>query len=594
MISSTLGTLLSTQVGGATIVTANGKIDRNLNASGTGSKSTSGQIFSNLTLAASEGVLASSTGGTYVFITGVTGANASGPGGYSIDGGNTWVSLTGPTGNWNAMTFSPTINRFLTISQASDSTVTTGTAAYNDGGTGSWTTYQLNPSGMTGAPYFFAVRWLNDRFIAAGAKTDLTAVNPSIITSVTGTTAGQWEAYSVPSTHRYTQFRDVAYGNGVYVAVGQTGNDRVVISSTDTITWTGRTGPTGGTSPAGYNAVDWSPRGEFFLATGGGDINKMIKSTDGVNWITQSYSGDAGSENGFINLRWSNEFARFFGSTLNDGMYSSPDGNYWVKVLDRSMQNIATAQYDPDASDFMRMSGITGTDATAINTLVLDLKRANLWTALTAIYPFVGSTSSTQKWNLRYPIDSNDYLRLTFSGGWSHSANGALANGTNAFANTNLGTQSCSTVNWACSVYIRNNYTPAAAAVDIGAYDENANYGTFIAAQLSIGTARARAWQTAMDFSTTDERGMWLVTSNGTTGSFYLNGNLVASSAQSGSLPNNPTISIGALNRVSGGNAYYSAAEYAFATLGPALTAQQTANLYNIVQKYQTNLGRQV
>ena len=580
MITSTLGTLLSTQVGGASIVGLPGQI-QTIEVSGTGTRSSDGLSWSSTSLASGCYALAGGSG-TFVAVVNNNGTLNTNGASYSVDGGQTWIGVTGLTGRWTDAAYSPTLNRFVIV-RTNDVAPKANYVAYNDGGRGSWVA-ATGPTGV-GTGTFMAVKWGNDRFVAVGYDLDKS------IHSTTGT--GTWTAGgSFPAAYP-KQYNDLAYSPtlGIWVAVGVTANDKTVISSSNGgVSWTGRTGPTGGAG--GYDCVDWSPTLGLFLASGAGVTNKFMTSTNGTSW-TALTTASGSAAGGFYALNWSDELGAFLGSN-SIGTWKSSDGVNWVQVNTAYVSKYASLSFDTDALSFINAAGITGTDATAINTLVLDLKRANLWTALTAIYPFVGSTSSTQKWNLRYPIDQNDYLRLTFNGGWSHSANGALANGTNAFANTNLGTQSCATSNWACSVYIRNNYTPASAAIDIGAYDENANYGTFIAAQLSVGTARARAWQTAMDFSTTDERGMWLVTSNGTTGSFYLNGNLVASSAQSGSLPNNPTISIGALNRVSGGNAYYSAAEYAFATLGPALTAQQTANLYNIVQKYQTNLGRPV
>jgi hypothetical protein len=144
------------------------------------------------------------------------------------------------------------------------------------------------------------------------------------------------------------------------------------------------------------------------------------------------------------------------------------------------------------------------------------------------------------------------------------------------------------------SVYQRLDYTPASAAIDMGSYDESLNYGTLIATQIAINNARARCWRTAMDYVTTDERGNWLVTSNATNGIFYLNGNQIVSRAASGSLPNNPTITIGALNRVTGGVSYYAPGGYTFATIGQTLDEQQIKNLNNAIQKYVTAIGRNV
>ena len=93
--------------------------------------------------------------------------------------------------------------------------------------------------------------------------------------------------------------------------------------------------------------------------------------------------------------------------------------------------------FDPDASAFITAAGITDqTQKTAINQLVIDLKSGGLWNKMKAIYPFVGGTASAHKFNLKDPRDLDAAFRLSFNGGWTHSATGALPNGANATANT--------------------------------------------------------------------------------------------------------------------------------------------------------------
>jgi hypothetical protein len=63
-------------------------------------------------------------------------------------------------------------------------------------------------------------------------------------------------------------------------------------------------------------------------------------------------------------------------------------------------------------------------DATAINTLVVDLKSYGLWTLIDAFYPFVGGTSTSCKYNLKDPQDTNGAYRMTFAGSWTIDSNG--------------------------------------------------------------------------------------------------------------------------------------------------------------------------
>ena len=79
---------------------------------------------------------------------------------------------------------------------------------------------------------------------------------------------------------------------------------------------------------------------------------------------------------------------------------------------------------DSDANAFLTATGITNpTIASAICTLVTSMKADGTWAKCSAIYPFVGGTATTHKFNLKNPADTNAAFRLSFSGGWIHSAN---------------------------------------------------------------------------------------------------------------------------------------------------------------------------
>jgi hypothetical protein len=97
------------------------------------------------------------------------------------------------------------------------------------------------------------------------------------------------------------------------------------------------------------------------------------------------------------------------------------------------------SQFDTDALSFITAASISDlTQQTAINTLVTDLKTYNIWTKMKAIYPFVGGSSSSHKWNLKDPRDLDAAYRLTFFGGITHDADGFTGNGTTGYALTYL------------------------------------------------------------------------------------------------------------------------------------------------------------
>ena len=121
--------------------------------------------------------------------------------------------------------------------------------------------------------------------------------------------------------------------------------------------------------------------------------------------------------------------------------------------------NTLTTVYDADAQAFITAAVITVlVQMTAINELTIGLKADSLWTSMKAIYPFVGGTATTHKWNLKDPRDLNAAFRLTFTGGWTHSSTGAQPNGVNGYADTFLIPLTSLTVSSGhLSIYSRTN-----------------------------------------------------------------------------------------------------------------------------------------
>ena len=68
---------------------------------------------------------------------------------------------------------------------------------------------------------------------------------------------------------------------------------------------------------------------------------------------------------------------------------------------------------DLDVQAFLAATGIA--DATTIDALcalVTSLKADGIWSKLDAIYPVVGSTAATKKYNLKNPLDTDAAFRL--------------------------------------------------------------------------------------------------------------------------------------------------------------------------------------
>jgi hypothetical protein len=125
--------------------------------------------------------------------------------------------------------------------------------------------------------------------------------------------------------------------------------------------------------------------------------------------------------------------------------------------------------FDPDAQAFIDAAVITDdTQKAAINQLVLDLKSANIWTKMLAVYPFVGGSATSHKWNLKNPLDTNAAFRLVFSGGWTHNSLGIKMNNSNTEAETYVTSNNGN--NRSISAYLTERLSGTQHAV-IGAYN---------------------------------------------------------------------------------------------------------------------------
>ena len=251
------------------------------------------------------------------------------------------------------------------------------------------------------------------------------------------------------------------------------------------------------------------------------------------------------------------------------------------------------AAFDPDAQAFFTASGLTGaTNLNAVNQLVLDLKSYGIWTKMKAIYPFVGGTAALHKWNLKDPRDLDAAFRLVFNGGWTHSANGALPNGTNGYAETFLTPlTSLSTNSTHLSYYSRTNVNLT--QIEIGCQDVNAY--TIIEARTANVSYFLVNTNTITGVADTNSAAFYLAnrTAPFVTNGFRNSSKIFNSGVASSALPIQ-SIYIGALKNPSGLAQFFSTKQCAFASIGDGLTDTDAGNLYTAVQAYQTTLARQV
>ena len=277
----------------------------------------------------------------------------------------------------------------------------------------------------------------------------------------------------------------------------------------------------------------------------------------------------------------------------------------------RSPKGTSALPRERDAWAFLDAAGITSSrQQEAVIQLVRDFKGYGLWSKMKAIYPFVGGTATTHKFNLKDPRDADAAFRLTFSGGWTHGSTGAKPNGTTGYADTFIvPNNNLSQNSTHYSVYHRENrgasdaYMVSFGAQSVTGLDRNwiipreggppAN-----TSNLTANSTYVNPPVDSVTFTDTNSQAYYLIsrTSNALqTG--YRNGISQSTNTRTNTSLVNSRLYLGAYNTyassVNTAN-YFSNLQTAFATIGDGLTDTDATNLYNAVDRYQKFLGRAV
>jgi hypothetical protein len=246
---------------------------------------------------------------------------------------------------------------------------------------------------------------------------------------------------------------------------------------------------------------------------------------------------------------------------------------------------------------FLTATGITdATIISALNAMDTSLISAGLLPSGTgagkikALYPIVGGTAATHKFNFVNPLDTNAAFRLTFNGGWTHSANGMTPNGTNGYANSFFNPQTeLDDFDYSYGAYYRTQ---------ISEVTIEGNFNT-VSLSLSIRGATGRFYSAGpfgnLDDLGTSTLGLFAVNRLANNNAkAYFNSNQVDSDTSTTSLiPPSLNMFVGALNN-NGSPSFYISKQIAFEYYGVGLTNAEHLSLYNSVQTLQTTLGRQV
>jgi hypothetical protein len=241
-----------------------------------------------------------------------------------------------------------------------------------------------------------------------------------------------------------------------------------------------------------------------------------------------------------------------------------------------------------EVTDFLTNTGIVDATITgAVRTLALRLDDYGIWSKVRALYPFVGGTATTHKYNLKDPRDLDAAYRLVFAGGWTHDANGVTGNGVNTSADSKL----------ANNVLGQNSLT-------LGVYNRTSGLGgmewsgsvtprTWLAGNIS-GTAYFDLNNGASTATTTapaDVRGTLMASRVVSTATeLNLNGQGQRTTAATSSAPAATNFILGQFS----GGGFTTSRNYAAAWLTDGLNAEEETHFRSVMQTFQTTLSRQV
>jgi hypothetical protein len=244
---------------------------------------------------------------------------------------------------------------------------------------------------------------------------------------------------------------------------------------------------------------------------------------------------------------------------------------------------------DIDAFNFIITLGtLTFEEKLAVETLAMNLKTFNIWNKLRAIYPMVGRTAATHKFNLKDPRDLDAAYRLSFIGGWTHSRTGAFPS-VNGYADTFINLNTMNSINdISFGYYSRTNSqsfgsfgwaVPTSLSPPVEFYLRYSNNARFAYIFDNAGASQA----------INDCRGFNAVSRIASNIKFILQANVITRSADtsSGSLSSRNFY-------FSRGPQGYENREIAFGFVGDGLTLADMRNLNATVQTFQIMLQRQI
>jgi hypothetical protein len=263
---------------------------------------------------------------------------------------------------------------------------------------------------------------------------------------------------------------------------------------------------------------------------------------------------------------------------------------------------------DPATTAFLDATGITDpTISSAINTLVVSLKAANLWDKFYAIWPMVGGTATTCKYNLIDPRDLDAAYRMTWNGAWAFSAYGAGGNATDTYGNTHfvMGSDLDDVQNVSMGHYTLDNSAAVQAYVNSGistraGFTDSWAYYNDLGVNTNIGVFDPYKEDYRVGiFTAVNSQGLnWVDKESATSNKIYKNTTVSGSNTAnttSALIPTYPLF-LGAVNeeeyRTYPYYSYPTGNTWAFGYIADSIGSANASTFYTIIEAFQTALDR--
>lgn len=249
---------------------------------------------------------------------------------------------------------------------------------------------------------------------------------------------------------------------------------------------------------------------------------------------------------------------------------------------------------DYDAAQFISVAGLTvPANKDAINILVKDFKADNIWVNKKAIYPIIGGTSTTHKYNLKDPRDLDAAYRLTFSGTITHNSQGMKGDGSTGFADTHIIPTVDLTFNSIhVSFYGFSNSTKSN-SIEVGAYKGGGVQELSMVTRRTTGQSYTSQYDENTCFiNTTTASGIGYFLSNRSSATnlrLLKDGSLLGSTTANTGISGPPDVSLYLMAMHypgGGGTVGYSDSGCEFVTIGAGLTTSQEAAQFAAVTRF--------